>query len=215
MPAAPRLFIYDFDGTLVDSALSSYECYVEAFRALGVGFDRGLFERTYSPDWYQTYRALGLDEKRWAEADQRWTDCYAQRDTPIIPGVRRALEAVRDRGLAQALVTSGSGDRVRRELKRLDLAPFFDPVVCSEDVEHKKPHAEGLQRVLQALRVEPRYAVYFGDSPEDVLMARAAGVTAVAIPGGFPNREALEASPWDLLADDLAEAVDRCLEERA
>ena len=37
MPPRPRLFVYDFDGTLIDSALSSYECYREVFGTLGIG----------------------------------------------------------------------------------------------------------------------------------------------------------------------------------
>jgi HAD superfamily hydrolase (TIGR01509 family) len=214
MPDSPRLFIYDFDGTLVDSALTSYECYAEVFGALGVDFDRTRFAETYCPDWYQTYRALGLGEDRWAQADRLWMECYARRDAPLFPGARAALETVRARGLRQALVTSGSQDRVRRELTRLDIARLLDPVVCCEDVEQKKPHPEGLVRVLEELGVPPSEAVYLGDSPEDVQMARAAQVRAVAIPGGFPNHEALEASAWDLLAGSLEEAVSRCLDGR-
>jgi phosphoglycolate phosphatase-like HAD superfamily hydrolase len=49
--------------------------------------------------------------------------------------------------------------------------------------------------------------VYVGDSPEDVEMARAAGVFAVGIPGAFPNRDALLGSAPDLCAASLEEAV--------
>jgi len=45
--------------------------------------------------------------------------------------------------------------------------------------------------------------VYVGDSPEDVAMARAAGVYSIAVPGGYPNREALLASRPDLLVESL------------
>ena len=55
--------------------------------------------------------------------------------------------------------------------------------------------------------LEPGQAAYVGDSPEDVEMARAAGSLAIAIPGGFPNREALQASPRDALTDDPLAAV--------
>ena len=55
--------------------------------------------------------------------------------------------------------------------------------------------------------IAPGEAAYVGDSPEDVEMARAAGAFSVGVPGGFPNREALEASAPDLLAEDLAAVV--------
>jgi phosphoglycolate phosphatase-like HAD superfamily hydrolase len=54
-----------------------------------------------------------------------------------------------------------------------------------------------------------------GDSPEDVAMAKAAGVRAVGIPGGFPNRAALAASAPDLLAPSLEAAVAALLGEPA
>jgi phosphoglycolate phosphatase-like HAD superfamily hydrolase len=54
-----------------------------------------------------------------------------------------------------------------------------------------------------------------GDSPEDVEMARGAGVYAVGVPGGFPNREALAASRPDLLAPDLPGMVDALLQRRS
>jgi phosphoglycolate phosphatase-like HAD superfamily hydrolase len=57
-------------------------------------------------------------------------------------------------------------------------------------------------------------AVYVGDSPEDVQMARAAGVTAVGIPGGFPNRDALAAARPDVLEASLTGALDQVLGER-
>ena len=61
----------------------------------------------------------------------------------------------------------------------------------------------------------PEEAAYLGDSPEDVAMARAAGVFAVGIPGGFPNRGALAASEPDLLAPSLDDALDRLLSRPA
>ena len=56
--------------------------------------------------------------------------------------------------------------------------------------------------------MSPRRAVYVGDSPEDVEMARNAGARSIGVPGGFPNVEALQRSAPDLLTASLAEAVD-------
>ncbi len=56
-----------------------------------------------------------------------------------------------------------------------------------------------------------REAAYVGDSPEDVEMARSAGVFSVGIAGGFPNRKALAAASPDLWAPDLAAAADSLL----
>ena len=48
----PVAVLFDWDGTLVDSAEASYRCYVRLFDSYGIGFDRTRFERTYSPNWH-------------------------------------------------------------------------------------------------------------------------------------------------------------------
>lgn len=202
-----RAVLFDWDGTLVDSAESSYRCYVRLFGSFGIGFDRASFERTYSPNWYRTYADVGLPESRWAEADARWLELYAEEGSQLIPGAREALGRLRDAGLLQGLVTSGDRERVARELVELEIDAFFRVVVCSQDTRMKKPHPEALLTALDRLGVPPAETAYVGDSREDVEMARSAGVYSIGIPGGFPNREALEAAAPELLAVDLSEAV--------
>jgi phosphoglycolate phosphatase-like HAD superfamily hydrolase len=110
------------------------------------------------------------------------------------------------------VVTSGERHRVGREIAEFGLAPFFPVLVTSEDVANRKPHPEALALALSRLEVPASQAAYVGDSPEDIQMARAAGVLAVGVPGGFPNRQALAASGPEILAASVAEAVDRLLD---
>ena len=211
MPAkqALRAVLFDWDGTLVDSAAKSYRCYVRVFSAYGIDYDRALFERTYSPDWYRTYEDIGLPREAWAEADARWLECYETEPSSLLPGAREVLKELAERGKVQGLVSSGDPSRVRREIVTLGVAGFFGAVVCGGETEERKPHPQPLLLALERLGIPPAEAAYVGDSPEDVLMARAAGVFAVGIPGGFPNRRALEASEPQLFATDLLSAVAR------
>ena len=215
MAAALRAVLFDWDGTLINSAESSFRCYVRLFASCGIPFDRTHFEQTYSPNWYHTYQKVGLPESRWAEADARWLQYYAEESSELLPGARETLIRLRERGPLLALVTSGDRQRVARELAGLDLEIFFEAVVCGEDARLKKPHPEALLLALQRLEVAPEEAAYVGDSPEDVEMARAAGVLSVAIPGGFPNQQALRASQPDLIADTLDQALTRLLTLRS
>ena len=207
---APRLaaVLFDWDGTLVDSAEASYRCFVRLFESYGIAFDRARFEGTYSPNWQRTYESVGLDRALWPEADRRWVEHYAREKSRLLPGAREALERLDRAGLAQAVVTSGDRARVSRELAELEVLPFIRTAVYGGDTPRRKPHPEALLLALGRLGVTPDRAAYVGDSPEDVEMARAAGVRAVGVPGGFPNREALAASRPDRLAPDLSAAVD-------
>jgi pyrophosphatase PpaX len=210
-----RAVLFDWDGTLVNTAEASYRCYEKLFGSYGIAFDREAFRRTYSPNWHLTYSALGLAEERWAEADARWLRHYCEEEVVLIDGAREALLRVRDAGLAAGLVTSGDRVRVSRELTDLGVAELFQALVCAEDTAERKPRPEPLLLALDRMRLAPGQAVYIGDSPEDVQMAQAAGVRTAGIPGEFPNREGLAAARPDVLEPTLAAALDRVLVDAA
>jgi HAD superfamily hydrolase (TIGR01549 family) len=202
-----RGVLFDWDGTLVDSAEKTFACYVKVFAAYGIAFDHAAFERTYSPDWYRTYEEVGLRREVWPEADAAWLTCYATAPSLLLPGARDTLERLAEAGLLQGLVSSGDGSRVRREIVELGLAPFFGAVVCGGETASRKPDPEPLLLAISRLGVPAETTAYVGDSPEDVAMAKAAGVVSVGVPGRFPNREALAASAPDVLALTLDSVV--------
>jgi pyrophosphatase PpaX len=207
-----RAVIFDWDGTLVDSAEATYRSYVSLFSHFGIRFDRRRFAETYSPAWQRTYRALGLREEHWPEADRRWRTYYSAETNALLPGVHSALERLATAGLRLGIVSSGERQRVVAELADLEVARFFEVVVCGDDLQFKKPRPEPLERAIRELAVRPEDAAYVGDSPEDVEMTKAAGAFAIAIPGGFPNHAALVAAGPHAQADSLEEAVSLILE---
>lgn len=202
-----RGVLFDWDGTIADSAEATFQGYVRVFAAFGIRFERADYARTYSPNWRSTYGAMGLSESRWGEADRLWLESYATQAPSLLPGVCEALLRLKEAGLVRGIVTSGERHRVEGEIARLGLAGLIDPTVCHEDVTRRKPDPQGLLLALERLAIAPASAVLVGDSPEDILMAKAAGVRSIGIPGGFPNRDALVASAPDLLVNDLAEAA--------
>jgi HAD superfamily hydrolase (TIGR01549 family) len=202
-----RAVLFDWDGTLVNSAETSYRAYQGMFRVLGIPFDREAYGRTYSPNWHRTYEALALPRDRWDEADAIWLEHYARERNELLPGAAEALERLHAAGHAQGIVSSGERTRVTQEMRDLRVEAYFTEVVCGGDTAERKPHPEPLLVALARMGLRPDEAAYVGDSPEDVEMAQSAGVFAIGIPGAFPNREALLGSKPDLLATDLAAAV--------
>jgi len=206
-----RAILFDWDGTLVDSAERTFHCYEQIFSLHGIAFDRAAFERTYSPDWYRTYEQVGLPSETWADADARWNACYDGEPSRLVAGARDGLERLAAAGRMLGIVSSGDGARVRGEMATLGVAALFATAVCGGETAHRKPHPEPLLLALERLGIAPADCVYVGDSPEDVAMAKATGAFALGIPGGFPNREALAASAPDLLVPSLAAAVEELL----
>jgi phosphoglycolate phosphatase-like HAD superfamily hydrolase len=103
------------------------------------------------------------------------------------------------------LVTSGDRDRVTRQLREFRLTRVFGARVCSGDTPEKKPHPAPLRLALRQLSLEPSACVYVGDSPEDLEMAKRAGVRAIAVLGPFPTEKRLRAARPDFLLESIRE----------
>lgn len=203
--------LFDWDGTLVDSATATFECYKHLFQSYGIAFDRRRFAETYSPDWHETYRLVGLVKERWTEADARWLDLYSEQRVLPLPHAAAVLARLATVGLRLAIVTSGDRRRVTREADALGLDRHLHTFVCAGDAPRPKPAPDPLLLALAHLELRPEHAVFVGDSPEDVQMARAAATRVIGIPGRFPNRDALLAAAPDLLATSLTHAADHIL----
>ncbi len=132
-PEGLRAVLFDWDGTLVNSAETSFRAYVGLFRELGIVFDHEHYRRTYSPNWHRTYEALGLPRERWDDADARWLRFYAQERNELLPGVPEALGRLREAGHTQGIVSSGERARVTGEMRDLVRAPTSSRSRCAAE----------------------------------------------------------------------------------
>lgn len=196
--------LFDWDGTLLDSYHADARAYLEMFRALGVNWGLADLERHYSPDWYRVYRAARIPRKRWKEADRLWRRAYRWLRPKLLLGARGVLRQLR-RQFVLGIVSSGDRERVTGQLRSFRLARVFAACVCSEDAARRKPHPAPLREALRQLRLRPRECVYVGDAPEDIEMARRAGVRPVGVFGPFPTHDRLRASRPDALLDSLTD----------
>jgi len=197
-----RAILFDWDGTLLNSFEADAAAYLAMFRALGIPWTLADLERHYSPDWYRIYRAARLPRAHWARADRIWRLHYSRHESELMPGARGVLDALSARFIV-GLVTSGDGSRVRRELRRFGLTRLFRARIYAESTERRKPHPAPLELALRRLRAVPESAVYVGDAPEDILMARRAGVRSIAVLGSFPTHARLRAARPDALIERI------------
>jgi len=199
--------LFDWDGTLINSYQADTSAYLAMFKEMGISWGIEELEKNYSPNWYQVYRAAGLPRKRWTEADRAWRAQYAKHRPKLIAGARRVMARV---GNAHplGLVTSGDRDRVTRQLREFRLTKLFAARVCSGDTLRKKPHPEPLRLALRQMEMDPSACVYVGDAPQDVEMARRAGVRAIGVLGPFPTEKRLRAARPEFLIGSIEELPD-------
>ena len=196
--------LFDWDGTLLNSYRADSAAYLAMFREMGIAWGLEELARHYSPNWYRVYRAAKLPRARWDDADRLWRAQYAQHNPRLMSGVRTVL-ALLARRHQLGIVTSGDRDRVHRQLRAFRLTKLFAARVCSGDTTHRKPHPEPLRLALKQMCLKPSACVYVGDSPEDLEMARRAGVRAIAVLGPFPTEKRLRAARPDVLLDSISE----------
>jgi len=196
--------LFDWDGTLVDSYEADSAAYLAMFREMGIPWGIEDLAEHYSPNWYIVYRAAKLAEARWDDADRSWRKHYAKHSPQLVQGARDVLEEIR-REHHLGLVTSGDRVRVARQLRAFRLTRLFRARVCGGDTRMKKPHPAPLRMALRCMALKPSACVYVGDSPEDLQMARSAGVRAIAVLGRFPTEKGLRAAKPEYLLESIRE----------
>ncbi len=203
-------FLFDLDGTLIDSIELILRSYRHTLR-----IHRG---EEPSDDVWMT----GLGTPLWVQF-QRFTDDPAEiaamvatyraynlahHDEMVRPyaGVAEAVRALRARGKTLGLVTSKMRSGALRGLQVAALEDAFDVVVGSDEVTHPKPHPEPVLTALDRLGAAAAAAVFIGDSRHDIECGRAAGVaTAAVLWGPFQRSDLADLDPdyWLETPQDL------------
>lgn len=169
------LVIFDLDGTLVELRVDW-----QGFRdqLAGVLPDDVL---PGGPDRTATWTLARLRERGKGELADHVLEVLRQaelagavRSVPVEAGMD-LLRRVQD-GRPLALVTNNTRAAAQEALRRHGLRPAFGTVVALEDVEEHKPHAEGLELVLEREDVDPGDALFVGDGAKDATAAERAGV---------------------------------------
>jgi putative hydrolase of the HAD superfamily len=96
-----------------------------------------------------------------------------------LPGVKPTLEALRERGIAVAILSNGWSPLQQRKAEQ---AGFSGPVLVSSEIGWQKPAPQAFERLLRTLGTDARQTWYVGDDPQcDVAGAQAVGMPAVWI----------------------------------
>jgi pyrophosphatase PpaX len=195
-------FLFDLDGTLIDSIdliLRSYRHTMQVHRG-GVPTppDDVWMKGLGTPLWVQ-FR-LWTDDEAEIEAMVATYRAYnlTHHDALVKPYVGVVEEVVKLKRLGKrlGLVTSKLKDGAMRGLKLAGLDQAFEIVVGAGDVTHPKPHPEPVLKALELLDASPEGAVFIGDSRHDLECGRAAGVkTAAVLWGPFDRAHLADLAP--------------------
>jgi pyrophosphatase PpaX len=185
----PPTWLFDFDGTLVDSVALILDSFRHATATvLGSVPDQSVLMAGVGTPLREQMRSF--DEDRADELVSVYREHNALRHADLLrpyPGVDAMLAGLRGRGCVIGIVTSKMRDAVELGLQYVPLGEF-DVIVTCDDTELHKPDAAPVLHALALLRAPAEGAVYVGDAPYDVRAGRAAGVATAAAMWGdtFP-----------------------------
>lgn len=192
-------FLFDLDGTLVDSVYQHVLAWREALESAGIelsvwrihrriGMSGGLFVNAL-------FRETGRDLKPEQAAQIRrvHAEAYARMVHQVrpLPGARELLAYLTNAGVPWAIGTSGRMESAKPTLDMLGV-PAGVPVVTRDQVEHAKPDPDLFLAAAARLKVSIDESVVVGDSVWDLLAARRARALGVGLLSGGYGEDELE-----------------------
>ena len=197
-------YLFDLDGTLLDSIDLIFRCYRHAARThLGeLPPDKVWLDGLGTP-LREQFSAVTSDSDLIEEMVVTYREYHhLHHDTSVTlyPGVERALDGLSERGATLGVVTSKLRAGAERGLRLTGLIEHFPVLVAADDVKRPKPDPEPVEAALVRAGADRTNTIFIGDSPHDMAAGRAAGVaTAAVLWGPFSVDELSASSPTFLL----------------
>ena len=212
-------FIFDLDGTLVDSVYQHVLAWHEAIRAEGIelavwrihrkiGMSGGLFTN-------MLLREIGVElpPDRIEKIRRGHTEAYKRVASIVkpLPGARELLVELTRVGVPWAIATSGHMESAARTLEALGVDLKRTAVVTRDEVEHAKPDPDLFLAAADKLGVPVETASVVGDSVWDMLAAQRARALGIGLlSGGYGPEELERAGAYRVYEDpqDLLDHLD-------
>lgn len=212
-------FLFDLDGTLVDSVYQHVLAWHEALQQEGIelsvwrihrkiGMSGGLFTNMLLRE-----TGLAIDPARIERLRQLHAAAYNRRSADIrpLPGARELLACLSDAEVPWAIATSGRMETARPVLQTLGVDLDRVPVVTRDQVRYAKPDPDLFLAAARRLGAEIETASVIGDSVWDMLAARRARALGIGLlSGGYGSEELERAGAYRVYEDpaDLLKHID-------
>jgi len=190
-----ELIVFDWDGTLMDSAAAIVAAIMAACRDLGI--------EPPSEERARHIIGLGLQDairsalpnlpaRDYGRLAERYRHHYLSRDAELslFPGARELVADLHAGGRRLAVATGKSRQGLQRALAHSGLGELFHATRCADEC-FSKPHPAMLLEIMEALEVDRGAVLMVGDTTHDLQMARNAGVDGLAVSFGAHPETAL------------------------
>ena len=199
---SPSIVLFDWNGTLLDDmerARGASNLVRERWAGLGE-LTLGEFREAWCLPMSEHVKRLGVPDDRNAEATRDWSTHLAAIEAPLAPGLSETLDALRDAGIAIAVVSSAGEDAVLRDIEAHGLAQRFDDIHAGVSLKQT-----AISRYVDG--APPGAVWYVGDTKFDMVQACAAGSVAIGYTSGYDGADALHEGGAHHLIDRLEDLL--------
>lgn len=164
------LIIVDFDGTLYNTAKANREAYNEALREYGYVIDMKLFQKLYTGMHYLDFLPEIVDSSsmvekvhnKKVEVYKNYYDSIEENTVlyDLLTGVKEEYYLV--------ILTNASRNNCIGVLRYFGKESFFDDIVTGDDVENRKPHNEGINKILKKFQISEKNTLLIEDDVSNV-----------------------------------------------
>lgn len=190
------LIVFDWDGTIMDSASSIVSALQRASQDLELPIPsdqaaRHIIGLGLTEAMMMLFPALS--EKQYPQLVDRYRYHYLGSDhvIPLFTGMKELIQNLRQAGYALAVATGKSRRGLNRALTVSELEGFFDHSRTADEC-FSKPHPAMLMELMQVMGTESRRTLMIGDTSHDINMANNAAVPSIAVTYGAHSEEELK-----------------------
>lgn len=204
------LIIFDWDGTLIDSAERIVTCMQVAMREVGLPVRddtaiRNIIGLGLPEAFAQLYPDLGLAEMEMIK--EYYSRHFVSSRIPpssFFPGVEELLSSLHKQAFTLAVATGKSRRGLNRVFDETSVGHFFSATRCADETL-SKPHPQMIYEILEETGVARERALMIGDTEFDMEMAERAGIDRVGVSYGVHQTERLAKYKPVFVADQVSE----------
>lgn len=209
-------FIFDLDGTLIDSVYQHVVAWAEALssEALSLPVSRihrkiGMSSELFAKQLFREIRGE-ISSERIERIKKHQGEAFDRLDAQInpLPGASELLKALTREDIPWAIATSGSPQATESNLRKLGIDPAQAIVLTSDDVQHGKPEPDVFLAAAQRLDVPIDRTFIVGDSVWDLLGARRCHALGLGLKSGGVGEEELQRAGAIRVYEDPADLLD-------
>ncbi len=208
----PEAFLFDLDGTLVDSERENIESVVLAARRHGAELSEEERQFIIGHSWNEIYEMVARDHALAVPMTQLIAEAVAEKRALLahsgyraLPGAIGAVQRFARRSKL-AIVTGASTAEARDAIAGIGITDHVAVLVAAEDYTHGKPAPEPYAQAIARLGVSAARSIAIEDATPGILSARAAGARVIAVRAG--NFVGYDLSPADVVVDTLDDVTD-------